>query len=75
MIVLICLAAYILIGFLFVLVGTVVLEKRGYGDLADILLPCGVLWPFYAPFLAAYAAGMYIARKLSKGGAGNGKGK
>lgn len=68
-------AAYILIGSLFTLVGTVILEKREEREYVGILVPCAILWPLSAPLFAAYAVGKSIARKCLKGGAGYGAGK
>ena len=68
-------AAYIRIGSLFTPVGTVILKKREEREYVGILVPCAILWPLSAPLFAAYAVGMYIARKWLKGGAGYGAGK
>lgn len=57
-------AAYILIGSLITLVGAVILEKHDYGEYWGVLVTCGAVWPLFAPLAAAYAVGMYIARKL-----------
>lgn len=57
-------AAYILIGSLFTLVGTVILVKQDWSEYDAFLVPIGVLWPLFVPITAAYAVGMYIARKL-----------
>lgn len=57
-------AAYILIGSIFTLVGTLILVKHDWSEYDAFLVPIGALWPLFVPLAAAYAFGMYLSRKL-----------